>query len=600
VAPLARIDEYVAQNRTTNSGMEQTMIDTDTRYLTTDVLVIGTGGAGLRAAIALQQQGRHVLVLGKRPKADAHTVLAAGGINAALATMDPADTWAIHAADTLKEGRFLGDPRAVELLCREAPRAIDELVELGVPFARELDGRLSQRYFGAHRYRRTCFVGDYTGQEIIKALVREVDRLQIPILERVYITDLLSHDGRVNGALGFELATGREVVVQAGAVLLATGGHIHIYRRSSSRRRENTGDGMALAFAAGATLADMELVQFHPSGMVWPPELEGTLVTEAVRGEGGRLFNSRGERFMARYDAERMELSTRDRVALANYSEIVAGRGSEHGGVWLDVSHLPPELIHNRLPRMYAQFRAVGVDITRAPMEIAPTAHYSMGGVRVNPLTHATDVPGLYAAGEVAAGVHGANRLGGNSLAEILVFGRIAAEQAGVYAAEHPAPPIDPTQLDQKRAILTQLKERDGALQRSFITALQQVMWEGCGVVRSAETLEDALMRIAGIRRRAKNSPTGEPDLAAAFDLQSMVLTAEATVRSALARTESRGAHQRADFPATEPVWQRTILVQPGPPGAMRLADAVLPALSDEVCVALEEVELEVAGRLVE
>jgi succinate dehydrogenase / fumarate reductase flavoprotein subunit len=357
---------------------------------------------------------------------------------------------------------------------------------------------------------------------------------------------------------------------------------------------------MALAFAAGATLADMELVQFHPSGMVWPPELEGTLVTEAVRGEGGRLFNSRGERFMARYDAERMELSTRDRVALANYSEIVAGRGSEHGGVWLSVSHLLPELIHNRLPRMVEQFHAVGVDITRAPMEVAPTAHYSMGGVRVDPLSHATDVPGLYAAGEVAAGVHGANRLGGNSLAEILVFGRIAGQQAGVYAAEHSAPPIDPLQLDQKRAILTQLKQRDGALQRSLIAALQQVMWEGCGVVRSAETLSETLVRLADIRRRAENSPAGEPDLAAASDLQSMVVTAEATVRSALARTESRGAHQRTDFPATDPMWQRTILIQPGPTGAMRVADAALPSLSDEVYVALEEAELDVAGRLVE
>jgi succinate dehydrogenase / fumarate reductase flavoprotein subunit len=568
-------------------------IDLTPQHLTADVLVVGTGGAGLRAAIEIQSQGRDVLVVGKRPKADAHTVLAAGGINAALATMDHADTWAIHAADTLKEGCFLGDPRAVELLCREAPRAIDELVALGVPFAREPDGRLSQRYFGAHRYRRTCFVGDYTGQEIVKALVREVDRLRIPILERVYISDLLSREGRVNGALGFELATGREVTIQAGAVILATGGHIHIYRRSSSRRRENTGDGMALAYAAGATLADMELVQFHPSGMVWPAELEGTLVTEAVRGEGGRLFNSRGERFMARYDAERMELSSRDRVALANYSEIVAGRGAEHGGVWLDVSHLPAEVIHSRLPRMYAQFRAVGVDITREPMEVAPTAHYSMGGIRVDPLTHATDVPGLYAAGEVAAGVHGANRLGGNSLAEILVFGRIAAEHAGADAVAHPAAPLDPARLEQRRATLARLRQLDGVTQRSLIAELQALMWAGCGVVRSADVLADTLARLADIRTRAAGAPTGAPDLAAALDLQSMALTAEATVRSALARTESRGAHQRADYPATDPAWQHTILVQRGPAGAMRLADAALPAPSSAVSAALDEVELE-------
>jgi succinate dehydrogenase / fumarate reductase flavoprotein subunit len=568
--------------------------------MTTDVLVVGTGGAGLRAALDLRRQGRDVLVVGKRPKADAHTVLAAGGINAALATMDPEDSWAIHAADTLKEGRMLGDPHAVELLCREAPRAIDELVALGVPFAREPDGRLSQRYFGAHRYRRTCFVGDYTGQEIIAALVREVERLQIPILERVYISDLLSRDGRVNGALGFELSTGREVIVQAGAVILATGGHIHIYHRSSSRRRENTGDGMALALAAGAALADMELVQFHPSGMVWPSELGGTLVTEAVRGEGGRLLNSRGERFMARYDAERMELSTRDRVALANYSEIVAGRGTEHGGVWLDVSHLAPELIRSRLPRMEAQFHAVGVDITREPMEVAPTAHYSMGGVRVDPFTHATTVPGLYAAGEVAAGVHGANRLGGNSLAEILVFGRIVAEHAGAYAASHAAPPLDPMQLGQRRAALAQLRQRDGATQLSLIAALQQQMWSGCGVVRSADMLEDTLGRIADIRRQAERAPSGEPDLAAALDLQSMTLTAEATLRSALARTESRGAHQRADYPATDPAWQRTILVQRAPDGDLRLAEAAIPAPSIAISEALDDSEVEVAGRLME
>ena len=311
----------------------------------TDVLIIGCGGAGLRAAIALHDAGRRVLVLGKRPKTDAHTVLAEGGINAALGTLDPADTWAIHAADTLKEGRFLGHPGMVERLCREAPAMIEELERWGVPFAREADGRLSQRFFGAHRYRRTCFVGDYTGLEIIRALVRETDRRQIPILERVYASHLLTAGGRVNGALGFRLEDGQEVVVQAGAVLLATGGHTHIYHRSTSRRRESTGDGMALAFAVGAPLADMELVQFHPSGMVWPAEMDGMLVTEAVRGEGGQLRNQAGERFMARYDPERLELSTRDRVALANYTEITAGRGSAHGGVWLDISHQPAELI---------------------------------------------------------------------------------------------------------------------------------------------------------------------------------------------------------------------------------------------------------------
>lgn len=579
------------------------MTHTSARTIETDVLVIGTGGAGLRAAIELHDMGRHVLVLGKRPRADAHTVLAAGGINAALATMDYEDTWAIHAADTLVEGRFLGDPAAVEILCREAPRAIEELTAWGVPFHREADGRISQRYFGAHRYRRTAFVGDYTGQEIIAALVREVDRRGIEIIERVYVADLLSRDGQVNGAFGFELATGREVIVQAGAVVLAAGGHIHIYHRSSSRRRENTGDGMALAFAAGASLADMELVQFHPSGMVSPVELEGTLVTEAVRGEGGRLLNSNGERFMARYDAERMELSTRDRVALANYTEIVEGRGTPNGGVWLDVSHLPAAVIHERLPRMYAQFAAVGVDITREPMEVAPTAHYSMGGVRVEPHSHSTGVPGLYAAGEVAAGVHGANRLGGNSLAEILIFGRIAGRSAGEYAAANKAPALDEAQIVHVRQQLARLSQRDGVTQRELIAALQDAVWRGAGVVRSAEGLGQALESLENIRNQAENSPAGAPDLAATLDLQSMLLTAEATVHGALARQESRGAHQRSDFPELDRAWQRTIVIEPvahhSRPG-MRLSTADLNAPSPEVQDAVDESELELAGRLVE
>ena len=571
----------------------------------TDVLVVGTGGAGLRAAIAIADRGQRVLLVGKRPKADAHTVLAAGGINAALGTLDPEDTWQIHAADTLAEGRFLGDPRAIEILCREAPRAVEELVDYGVPFAREPDGALSQRYFGAHRYRRTCFVGDYTGQEIIRALVREVDRREIPILERVYVSHLLTAGERVNGALGFMLESGREVIVHANAVILATGGHIHIYRRSSSRRRENTGDGMALAFGAGAPLADMELVQFHPSGMVWPLELEGTLVTEAVRGEGGRLLNRHGERFMTRYDPERMELSTRDRVALANYTEIVAGRGTEHGGVWLDVSHLPAATIQARLPHMLAQFAAIGVDITREPMEVAPTAHYSMGGIRVAPETHATPVPGLFAAGEVTAGVHGANRLGGNSLAEILVFGRIAGEHAGEFAASETALPLDEGALEQKRLANRVLAGLDGTVQRALIDDLQQTMWQGAGVIRDADGLEQALARLAGLRRQTDAAPSGTPDLAAALDLRSMLLTAEATIRSALLRTESRGAHQRSDYPAVDPAWQQTVVVYPrltdeGANTGLSLATEAIADAAPEVLAVLDATELAIEGRLVE
>lgn len=578
---------------------------TEPQRVITDALIIGTGGAGLRAAIELDQRGQRVLLLGKRPKADAHTVLAAGGINAALATLDQQDTWQIHAADTLKEGRYLGDPEAVELLCRHAPQAIEELVQWGVPFHREADGRISQRYFGAHRYRRTCFVGDYTGQAIIAALIREVDRRALPIMERVYVTDLLTAHGRVNGAVGFALETGQEIVIQAGAVVLAAGGHIHIYRRSSSRRRENTGDGMALAFNVGASLADMELVQFHPSGMVWPNNLEGTLVTEAVRGEGGRLLNNRGERFMHRYDPVRMELSTRDRVALANYTEIIEGRGTAHGGVWLDVSHLPADVIHERLPRMYEQFSNVGVDITKEPMEIAPTAHYSMGGIRVTAQTHATEVPGLYAAGEVTAGVHGANRLGGNSLAEILVFGRIAGASAGDFVRTAERVPLDEALIARKRSTLEQLRTLDGVTQRSLIDRLQQTLWAGAGVVRSTTTLEHALEQLAQIKREAEHSPAGSSDLSAALDLRSMLLTAEATVRAALLRTESRGAHQRSDYPVLDPSWQQAIVVVPrltddGPNTGISLTTAALPQPSADVQAALDDTEYDVVGRLVE
>ncbi|MFD3162515.1 FAD-dependent oxidoreductase [Herpetosiphon sp. NSE202] len=574
------------------------------QHYTSDVLVIGTGGAGLRAAIELHDQGLKVLLVGKRPKADAHTVLAAGGINAALATVDPEDTWAIHAADTLQEGRMLGDPRMVELLCQQAPQAIAELEAWGMPFARTSTGMIDQRYFGAHRYRRTSFVGDYTGLEIINALMREVERRQIPILERAYISDLLHTGNRVNGAYGFWLADQRQFVIESNAVILATGGHIHIYQRSSSRRRENTGDGMALGLHVGAHLADMELVQFHPSGMIFPHELAGTLVTEAVRGEGGRLYNRHGERFMQRYDAERMELSTRDRVALANYTEIIEGRGSEHGGVWLDISHMPASLIHERLPRMVEQFQAVGVDITREAMQIAPTAHYSMGGLKVDPFSHATNVAGLYAAGEVTAGVHGANRLGGNSLAEILVFGRIAAQHAAEYVRQHSEQPVQAAQIQQAAERLAWASQQAGDFQRSLIDQLQQLVWHGAGVVRNEQTLEASLDQLHTLRSQAQQRSVGAADLAASLDLQSMLLTAEATILAALMRPESRGAHQRSDFPATDPLWQRTIVIKPYRDQTeqlrLELTTELIPTASAEVQAALNQQEYSVAGRLVE
>ncbi len=516
----------------------------DERRIATSVLVIGSGAAGLRTAIELAERGVDVLCLSKRRTDDAHTVLAAGGINAALGTMDPEDSWEQHAADTLGESYWLADPVAVELLCREAPTAIDELVQWGARLAREKDGRLSQRYFGAHRYRRTCFAGDYTGREIQLTLLRRATELGIATRDDLYVTRLLVHDGRVFGAYGFDVDDGSRVLILADAVVLAAGGHTRIWRRSSSRRDENTGDAMRLAAEAGCRLRDMELVQFHPTGMVFPEESAGTLVTEAVRGEGGILRNSEGERFMERYDPERLELSARDRVALANYTEIAGGRGTDHGGVLLDVSHLDRDLILDRLPRMYRQFVDLAMlDITSAPMEVAPTAHYSMGGVRVDSETHATDVEGLWAVGECASGVHGANRLGGNSLAECLVFGRIVGGEAARWSATLDTHVRDRGAIGEASdEVAEALARRGDEFARPLQRALRDLMSERCGVVRSEIGLREGLARLdeletacrrargaSGYRRVRRPGPRVRPQGLAARRTRNARLRARAT-----------------------------------------------------------------------
>jgi succinate dehydrogenase / fumarate reductase flavoprotein subunit len=536
--------------------------------LSTGVLIIGSGAAGLRAAVAAQDAGVQTLVLGKRRRDDAHTVLASGGINAVLGTMDPEDSVAQHVADTLNEGYWLGHPAIVEHLCEHADEAIDDLVRFGARFATEEDGRLSQRFFGAHRYRRTCFAGDYTGREVQMSLLAAAQARDVPFRDDIYVTQLLVDQGRCFGAYGFSLDDGSRTVILADAVILAAGGHTRIFRRSSSRRDENTGDAMRLALGAGAQLQDMELVQFHPTGMIQPEDAAGTLVTEAVRGEGGILRNADGERFMERYDPERMELTTRDRLALANYTEIAEGRGTEHGGVLLDISHLPAEQILERLPRMYRQFIDLAmIDITRQPMEVAPTAHYSMGGVAVDPLTHRTSVAGLYAVGECAAGLHGANRLGGNSLAECVVFGaqvgRAAADEAAGQTTVH----RNPDAIDAARADVDRFLEAKG---RGFARPLQRevrdTMSEHCGVVRSAEGLKQGLAELDVIRDAAREvvarpDMAGYRDLATCFELDAMVVSARATVLSALARTESRGCHVRTDFPELDPAQQHNLRI---------------------------------------
>jgi succinate dehydrogenase / fumarate reductase, flavoprotein subunit len=570
----------------------------------TGVLVVGAGAAGLRASIELAERGLPVLCLAKRSRDDAHTILAAGGINAALATTDPQDSWEQHAADTLREGYWLNDPRAVEILAREAPRAIEELGRWGAGFARDERGDLVQRFFGAHRWRRSCYAGDYTGREIQHALLRRVRELRIELHDDVCITCLLVHDGQAFGAYGFDIEDGRRYVVLADAVVLAGGGHTRVFRRSSSRRDENTGDAMRLALEAGCRLRDMELVQFHPTGMVFPQEAAGTLVTEAVRGEGGILRNAEGERFMERYDPERLELSSRDRVALANYTEIGEGRGTEHGAVLLDVSHLPRERIFERLPRMYRQFvDQAMIDITRTPMEVAPTAHYSMGGVLVDAETHGTDVEGLYAVGECASGVHGANRLGGNSLTETLVFGRIAGAAAAEFSDKLEGQLRDRSAVAEAGNEVDELLEQRGEeLVRPLQRAVRDTMWEHCAVVRSEAGLRDALAKLDQIEARGAALEVhpdiaGFQDLARAFNLRSAIVSARATVACALERRETRGAHNRSDYPNTDPKLHVNLTYS-------QSGEIVRASIADTPEMIMEHArdapELEAAGRLLE
>ncbi|HTN57857.1 MAG TPA: FAD-binding protein [Protaetiibacter sp.] len=528
----------------------------DEKLLSTSVLVIGTGGAGLRASIELAERGIQVLAVGKRRKHDAHTTLAAGGINAALGTMDPEDSWQQHAADTLRESYFLADPAIVEVVTRNAARGIDDLERWGMPFAREADGRISQRFFGAHRYRRTAYAGDYTGLEIQRTLLRRARELEVPIVDSIYITRLLVDEGRIFGAYGFDIVDGTPVLIHADAVILAAGGHTRIWRNTSSRRDENTGDSFRLAALAGARIRDAELVQFHPSGILEPADAAGTLVSEAARGEGGILRNALGERFMERYDPERMELSTRDRVALASYTEIAEGRGTENGGVLLDVSHLPRETIFEKLPRVYRTLIDLQMlDITAQPIEVAPTAHYSMGGVWVQASDHGTGVDGLYAIGEASSGLHGANRLGGNSLIELLVYGRITGEEAARYATNLTSIRRSPEAVAEARAEVGRLlADRGTETPRMLQRQVRNVMTEHAGVVRSEEGLRTGREKLAELEERATRlgvhpDIAGFDDLAHAFDLYGSLLAARATLECALERRETRGCHNRSDFP---------------------------------------------------
>src|SRR3989440_1389863 len=414
-----------------------------------DVLIIGAGGAGLRAAIEALAQGASVGIVCKSLLGKAHTVMAEGGIAAAMANVDRADDWRTHFRDTMRGGKFLNNWRMAQIHAQEAPERVSELEQWGALFDRTADGNILQRAFGGHSFKRLCHVGDRTGLEMIRTLQDRGVNLGIDVYMECAITRLLKDGERIAGAFGYWRENGRFVVFKAKSVVIATGG-IGKAWRITSNSWEYTGDGMALAYDAGAELLDMEFVQFHPTGMVWPPGVQGILVTEAVRGEGGVLRNKDGERFMERYDPEKMELSTRDVVARAIYTEAKEGRGTEHGGAYLDISHKPAEYVKKKLPSMYHQFRELAdVDITKGPMEVGPTCHYMMGGIRVDAETAQSNVPGLFAAGEAAAGLHGANRLGGNSLSDLLVFGRRAGFAAAEDAKQDDAATGDATQNDE-------------------------------------------------------------------------------------------------------------------------------------------------------
>jgi succinate dehydrogenase / fumarate reductase flavoprotein subunit len=562
-----------------------------------EVLIIGSGGAGLRAAIELKDRGKDVLVVGKCEKRDAHTILATGGINAALGNMDPKDSWQLHAADTIRDGGFINDTDAVLLLCKNAPAAVKELDKWKAGFHREKNGKITQRFFGAATYRRACFIGDHTGREILNTLVDQVEKRKIRFQSEVYIFSLLfdSAKNKVYGALGLDIRSGEIIVFHAKAVVLCTGGHSRVYSRSSSRFWENTGDGIALAYRCGAKFMDMEMFQFHPTGMLSPREAEGVLVTEAVRGEGGILTNIKGERFMKRYDPERMELSARDIVARAIYEEVKEGRGTKRGGVFLDISHKPKSYILKRLPKMYEQFKHFAhIDISKEKMEVAPTAHYSMGGVFTDAQTGKTSVNGLYAIGEVTSGTHGANRLGGNSLAEIIVFGRLTGENIS-----HTIDKIDWTALDmgyidnQVSDLMSLARTSSGSARRDPIEVkkeIQRMMWKYAGVVRKGDELKRALKEIDKVKRVKLGVSGGlqmNEKLIAALDIRNMIPTCEMIVRSALYRRESRGAHYRDDFPKLNDKYKRNVICLPDSKG-IRISTRAIKAVPSAVALLIK------------
>ena len=587
-----------------------------------DVLVIGAGGAGLRAAIEAADRGASVGLVCKSLLGKAHTVMAEGGVAAALGHVDDHDSWQVHFRDTMVGGKLLNNPRMAELHAKEAPDRVRELESWGAVFDRTRDGRILQRPFGGHTYPRLAHVGDRTGLEMIRTLQDRAVAAGIAVYMECTITHLLSRPDRVKGAFGYWRTTGRPVVFPAKSIVLATGGIGRAYEVTSNSW-EYSGDGQALAYLAGAELMDMEFVQFHPTGMVWPPGVRGLLVTEAVRGEGGILRNRDGERFMWKYlpedrrneyaatdeeasrwveaqsaggttDARRPpELSTRDNVARAIYTEVREGRGSPHGGVFLDISYLPAEHVRRKLPSMYEQFKELAdVDITTGPMEVGPTTHYMMGGIRVDAETGATTRAGLYAVGEVAAGMHGANRLGGNSLSDLLVFGqRTGAAAADRAANQSDVPYLDPQAVEAAASELSAPFETgsgDGEDPYRLHEELQATMGSLVGIFRTEEDLDDAITRLAGLRARWDSVRIGggrayNPSWGLVFEVRNMLIVSEAVARSAKERRESRGAHSRIDFPDPDPAWAKQNIAARLDGETMEIVTTPLPAMRDDL-----------------
>ncbi len=588
-----------------------------------DVIVIGAGGAGLRAAIEASALGAKTALVCKSLLGKAHTVMAEGGIAAALGNVYSEDNWQVHFRDTMRGGKMLNNWRMAELHAKEAPERVLELEAWGALFDRTKEGLISQRPFGGHRYDRLAHVGDRTGLEMIRTLQQHAVHKGIDVFMECTISRLTKDGDRISGAVGYWRESGKVIVFNAKAIVLATGGIGKAYKVTSNSW-EYTGDGHSLAYWAGADLIDMEFVQFHPTGMVWPPSVRGILVTEGVRGEGGTLKNSEGERFMFRYIPEFFKAETadtveeanrwfkdknnnrrtpdllpRDEVARAINSEIKAGRGSSHGGVFLDIaSRRSAEEIRKALPSMYHQFKQLAdVNITAVPMEVGPTAHYMMGGVRVDADTAQSTVPGLFAAGECAGGMHGANRLGGNSLSDLLVFGR----RAGVGAADYAkgvaaAPKVDEAQVNQITGDMFGHFERSGAENPYTIQKdLQETMQSLVGIIRTGSELDEALVKIQALRERAKNTSVEgnqqyNPGWHLAIDLRSLLTISEAVTRAAIERKESRGAHTRDDFPKTEPEWGKVnIAVREGPDGTMTIQKEPLPQMPRELAALLED-----------